>query len=110
IYPSPKDASKLLPPGKRDTLRLFETFVPADRDSVMDVIKLFATSQPVDFHLFTQPPVRGGQRGDLPPGLNDPLYKLFEQATLGVSRGARPAAVKKEDWATAERVFKVKRN
>jgi hypothetical protein len=109
IYPHPEGASELLKPGTRDTLRLFETFVPEDRDSVMDVIKLFATSQPVDFHLFTQAPVRGGQRGNLPPGLNDPLYKLLEQATLGVSRGARPAAVKMGDWATAERVFKVKR-
>jgi hypothetical protein len=109
IYPYPKGASELLKPGTRDTLGLFETFVPTDRDSVMDVIKLFATSQPVDFHLFTQPPVRGGQRGNLPPGLNDPLYKLLEQATLGVSRGARPSAVKTGDWATAERVFKVKR-
>jgi hypothetical protein len=108
IYPYPEGASELLKPGTRDTLR-FETFVPAERDSVMDVIKLFATSQPVDFHRFTQPPVHGGQRGNLPPGLNDPLYKLLEQATLGISRGARPAAVKMGDWATAERVFKVRR-
>ncbi len=107
IHPQ-EGASVLLKRGHRDTLS-FETFVPEDRDAVSDVIKVFATLQPYDFHLLTQPPVRGGKRGDLPPGLNDPLYKLLEQATLGISRGVRPAAVKTGDWATAERVFRVKR-
>jgi hypothetical protein len=107
IHPDPEGASVLLQAGARDTLR-FETFVPDDRDSVMDVIKLFATIEPVDFHPLTQAPVRGGQRGDLPQVSNDPLYQLLEQAALAISRGSRKS-VRRGDWATAERAFKVKR-
>lgn len=106
IHPE-EGASVLLKPGTRDTLR-FVTFVPEDRDEVTDVIKVFATAQPYDFHLLTQPPVRGGKRGDQPPAFNDPLYQLLEQATLAISRGSRKS-VPRGDWATAERMFRVKR-
>ncbi len=106
IHPE-EGASVLLRPGQRDTLS-FVTFLPEDRDAVSDVIKVFATSQPYDFHLLTQPPVRGGKRGDQPPAFNDPLYRLLEQATLAISRGSRKS-VPRGDWATAERVFRVKR-
>ena len=104
IYPYPEGASELIKPNAVITKR-FETFVPEGRESVMDVIKVFATSTPVDFHRLNQPPVRGNATAIA----NDPLGQMLAQATLGVTRGSRPSAVDLGGWATAKRAFKVTR-
>jgi hypothetical protein len=103
IYPYPEGAGELLKPGATVTKR-FETFVPEGRPSVIDVIKVFATSTAVDFHILNLPSVRDVR--ELP---GDPLGKLLAQATLGVARGSRPSSVELGNWTTAERSFKVKR-
>lgn len=103
IYPYPEGASELLKAGASVTQR-FDTFVPENRATITDVIKVFATASPVDFHVLTQAAVRDVQ--ELPA---DPLGQLLAQATLGQSRGAKPSAVDLGSWATSQRVFKIKR-
>jgi hypothetical protein len=78
-----------------------------DLKSVMDVVKVIATSKPVDLHIVEQAPVRGVQGGGT-RGLNDPFEQLLGQATISLSRGAEPARVKLNDWAVAARVYMVK--
>lgn len=105
IYPHPEGASELL---KADSVmvRRFETYIPEGRESVKDIIKVFATREPADFRVLTQPPVRGGVGVDQ-TSANNPLGKLLDQAALGATRGARPAAVDLSSWETAMRVFEV---
>ncbi len=105
IYPHPEGASELL---KADSflVRRFETYIPEGRETVKDIIKVFATREPADFRVLTQPPVRGGVGVDH-TSANNPLGKLLDQAALGATRGARPAAVDLSSWETSMRVFEV---
>jgi hypothetical protein len=68
---------------------------------VLDVIKVFATSAIVDFGALTQGSVKGT--------IDDPLSRLVAQGSRGESRGSKPVAIDLDSWATAQRVFKVKR-
>ncbi len=108
IYPYPEGAGELLRAGQSITKR-FESFLPEGKESVMDVIKVFATSTPIDFYTLTQPAIRGGLRGEMPNVLKDPLGRLLAQGALGFTRGAKPKAVDLGNWSTQQRVFKVKR-
>ncbi len=101
---------------KRDTTIVvpLQTFVPEDRPRVVDVYKVFATKEPVDFRVLTQPPVRSGSAGGelrneekINQMRRNPLGELLTQATLGLTRGARPVQV--SDWQTVMRVLRVEK-
>jgi hypothetical protein len=106
IYPYPSGASELLERDDSRTLR-FETFLPGKESSIMDVLKVFATSEPVDFHALTQGAVRSGENLTRSIGLNNPLGDLLLQASRGLTRGEEPRSIDVGDWDTAYRVFRV---
>jgi len=102
VFPAAPGAQEILA-GKETWKKKLRTTLPPNRDSVKDVLKVFATSHPVDFSFLTQGAVRGDVRG----GSNDPLSELLAQAVRGVTRGVED--VELDNWVTAERVFRVKR-
>ncbi len=106
IYPTTPGAAELLPPGASRTLT-FEAYLPAGKEVVKDILKVFATTVPVDFHVLTQPPVRRGENRSLPEAMNDPLGQLLAHAIWGATRGKRPVPL--GIWATAQRVVEVRR-
>ena len=104
IYPYQQGASELLPAGASVTRR-FSAYVPEDRTSVKDIIKVFATSTPVDFQALTQPGIRDAS--EVARAASHPLEQLLAQAALGTTRQVRPIAL--GDWVTAQRAFTVTR-
>jgi len=106
IYPAQEGASELLT-SKREVKPEFETFVPDGRDSVTDIIKLFVTSAPIDFHTLTQPMIKG----EPPSGMisSDPLTMLLNQALLDTPRGSAPVNVNQGVWATVQGTVAIKR-
>ncbi len=88
--------------------KTLESFVPEGRDSVRDVLKVFATTEPADFKFLRQSAVRGGR--ELPRGSGDrkrnPLEQLMANYALGTTRGVR--RVPKLSWVTAERVLEIR--
>ena len=103
IYPYQEGASELLPAGQSVTRR-FSAYVPEDRTSVKDIIKVFATSTPVDFQALTQPGIRSAS--EVARAAEHPLEQLLAQAALGTTRQVRPIAL--GDWVTAQRAFTVR--
>ncbi|MCZ6915569.1 MAG: hypothetical protein O7I93_02230, partial [Gemmatimonadetes bacterium] len=97
LYPEQEGAAEVLPAGEEFEIEGIEFFVPAGREEVKDVLKVFATSTPIDFNALTQPGI--GSRGD---GMTDPLGQLLEQATLGKTRGAKRKKVNLGDWVTVQ--------
>lgn len=110
LYPFAEGAGELLKKGTSLTTERFRATLPnhrPDLKSVMDVIKVFATSKPIDLHFVQQKPVKGVEAFGI-RNLNDPLEQLLGQAALSLSRGAEPVRVTLNDWATASRVYMVK--
>ena len=107
LHPEPPGAIEKLAPG--DTLtQAFETYVPEDRKSVIDILKVFATEEPLDFRFLSQESIRGTQEQNIERGKDDPLYQLLTHAGLGTIRGAKK--VKLQNWAEARQVIKVQKN
>jgi hypothetical protein len=97
VFPEAPGAREIL--EKRGTWKLkLVTTLPDGREEVRDIIKVFATSSPIDLSFLTQ----GGVRGD-----SDPLSQLLAQAYRGQSRGV--ARVGSDDWTTTEAVIRVRR-
>lgn len=103
IHPYPVGASELLPAGKKLS-RTFEATLAAGQNSIKDILKVFATTRPVDFRFLTQPPVRGAETRDLP---DDPFQQLLANAFLG-TRALTPT-VPLTNWVTVQRVVEVRR-
>jgi hypothetical protein len=107
VYPTGGQQTYVAP-GKTWSLDV-ETFVPLGRDSVVDILKAFATTAPADFSFLEQAAVRG-ERG-LPRLRNrsrNPLEELLGSAAL-VSSVRQVKAVATGDWATAEQALGVGR-
>jgi len=102
VYPEAPGATEILAPRGTWTRKLATT-LPAGRAEIKDVLKVFATSDSVDFSFLTQGAVRGDVRGNS----NDPLTQLLAQAVRGVSRTVTRVDV--ESWATTEAVIRVRR-
>jgi hypothetical protein len=82
----------------------FTTTVPKGRSIVTDVLKVFASSKPIDLS-----PLTGGPIRDASP-LSDPLQTLLE-ASSGTSRGVVAVGAKPMSlggWATAQRVLVIR--
>ncbi len=71
-----------------------------------DILKVFLTTQPIDFYFLTQEAVRGTETRRLPQEMDDPLGQLLSSAMLGTTRNIRP--VKLGNWVTAQRVWEVR--
>jgi hypothetical protein len=98
VFPEAPGAEEILAPRGTWSRRL-RTTLPQGRDEVKDVLKVFATSDPVDLSFVLQ----AGVRGDT----NDPLSRLLAQAVRGVSRGV--TTVDADTWTTTEAVIRVRR-
>lgn len=104
VYPE-NGMQLILPRGETLVLRL-GTFVPPARDSVTDVLKVFATASPLDFSFVEQQPLSRGERETTPVG-SDPLEELVAEAALGARGPTDP--VRLDLWTSAERVIRVVR-
>jgi len=105
IYPKTSQSADALAPEKTLTRKL-RLSVPPGRDSVKDILKIFATTEKIDFAFLNQSPIRG--RGpENQPRLDDPLSQLLENAALGKTRGAEDVTL--DGWTTTARSFTVRR-
>ncbi len=110
LFPWQEGASELLSAGASMTTELYNATLSKSRPelkTITDVIKVIATSKPVDFHFIEQAPSRGVDDGGM-RGEENQLEILLRQAALSQTRGAEPARVKLGEWATASRVYLVK--
>lgn len=105
VYPE-AGQQEYVEPGKTWS-REVETFVPNGFDSVVDILKVFATTSPAEFSFLRQGAVRGERSLAQTRGPRNPLEELLGSAALGTTRGMRP--VKTGDWTTAEQVLGVGR-
>ncbi len=107
VYPR-RGQQESLAPGKTWSEEL-ETFVPQGRDSIRDVLKVIATTTPVDFGFLRQGAVRSA------PGLREargtpgnPLEELLAGAAIGISRGTK-VKVDVSNWTTEAGIVEVRR-
>jgi caspase domain-containing protein/subtilase family protein len=100
LYPSP-GAVEELPPG--GVLRhVLGAGIPAGRDETVDVVKVIATTEPIDPAVFTQAAVKlATPRGD------SSLRAFLEDAAVGRPRTLTPRDP--DDWTTAQRRLTVLR-
>jgi hypothetical protein len=106
VYPTQQGTEEVLKP-QLTLSRTFTTFVPKGHCTVTDVLKVFASYNPVDLTPLTQGTIRGlDEAAEL-----DPLEQLLLDST-GASRGVSPLLSKPLDlgtWTTVQRVLRVKR-
>jgi caspase domain-containing protein len=103
-YPTQQGTEEVLKP-QLTLSRTFTTFVPKERSTVTDVLKVFASYTPIDLTPLTQGTVRGLNE----TAEADPLEELLLDST-GVSRGVslnKPLDL--GTWTTVQRVLRVKR-
>ena len=98
FYP-PAGASEWLAPGARSRDIRASVNVSAGRPFSRDIIKVFATTTPVDLSSLFQGRIRGG--------LDNPLAALLAQATQGTTRDITPMEV--GDWYTTQQAIVVRR-
>ncbi|HMB90559.1 MAG TPA: caspase family protein [Rhodothermales bacterium] len=98
FYP-PAGASEWLAPGARSHDIRASVNVSAGRPFSRDIIKVFATTSPVDLSSLFQGRIRGGP--------DDPLAALLAQATQGIARDITPMEV--GDWYTTQQAIVVRR-
>jgi hypothetical protein len=106
LYPRPGEGSEALPPHGSGTLTKIEFFVPEGRESVLDTIKVFATTAPLDARVFAQAAARGDDPARTASA--DPLAALLENAAFGRPRGSRPVPL--GGWVTAQQAVTVARS
>jgi Caspase domain len=103
IYPQIAGSSEVLTPGSTLT-QTFRTEVPKGRSVVSDVLKVFASTKPIDLSALRDGPIR-----EIPPDAG-PLQALLQDAA-GSLRSVVPVGSKVSSggWATAQRVIIIKR-
>lgn len=89
--------SALPPAGTFTTYEFQASTLPSGRTSTKDVLKIFATDQPVDFSFLNQNATVGTQKGLRPRGAESPLGQLMAQAGLGFKRDINAVP---SDWVT----------
>jgi len=75
-----------LPPAGKFTTYDFQASLPGGRTATTDILKIFATDQPVDFSFLNQEAAVGSAKGLRPRGAESPLGQLLAQAALGYHR------------------------
>jgi hypothetical protein len=119
IYPKVAGASEVLKAGL-SLSQNFTPFVPPGRASVNDIIKVFASTKPIDLTPTTQAGIREVRGEDY---VEDPLNDLIAEAD-GISRGlmpegsivtadatsAAPGDPKRvADWSTLQKTLRINR-
>jgi hypothetical protein len=81
-------------------------FVPDGRSSVTDIVKVLATTVPINPAVFDQPAVRSAE----PPRSfsSHPLARFLESSVLGASRGAAPVGL--DGWTTEQASIRVRKS
>ena len=107
LYPAQQGAQEGLPSGEVLEVRDIDPFVPEDRDSITDVLKVIATDIAINPEIFPQEAVRGG--GEIEVS-EDPLEQLLAHSSLGTTRGFKsPGPVELGGWATSQISVETKR-
>ena len=111
VHPRPKgtEGSPPIASGKAWEVTL-EARLTDDVESVRDVLKLIATSQPTDLSFLTRPP--GGEL-DLHRVLGrtaGEVERVLAQAAFGIPRGPGTAQVEPQPWVTLERILEIRRS
>ncbi len=108
FYPFPPGAGERLKAGQTsDEFRIRNLTLPEgdDRPYTRDILKVFATTTPVDLSTLMQEGIRGDDPSDRLA--DDPLGRLLLQATGNATRDFTPEAV--GDWFTAQTAYIVRR-
>lgn len=98
-----------LAPGHSLKKRL-RAYLPEKLESIRDVLKIIATTEPTDYHFLEQQPIRGAPSlKNVRGNHTSPLEELIASAALGTTRGVGVAAnlVDPGNWVTLERTIKV---
>ena len=98
LYP-PTGEQQPLSPGGKPLVEEIEMFLPEGHSTVVDVLKVFATIEPIknSQSVFSRDVFRSGS--------DDPLSQFLADAVRG-ERGARPIQVK--SWVTEEKTIRVR--
>jgi len=107
IFPFTQGANELLAPDSVKTLKMRAT-VPEGQPHVRDILRAYVTEKPVNLRIIDLPALAGGERGSKSVPA-DPLEALLEQAAAGTTRDVQMANIAPGEWATADRVFVVKK-
>ncbi|WP_254062538.1 caspase family protein [Acidobacterium sp. S8] len=108
VYPSERGAKAVLQPGSTMS-ESFKTFISKGRTKETDILKVFASTKPIDLTPLTQGKIRSVE--DVPTGELDPLQELL-MASTGVSRGIAPVSsgpTSLGTWTVTQRVLVIKR-
>jgi hypothetical protein len=105
LVPPVEGDKRRLRKGGRVTFKL-KTTIPEGRNSVTDVLKIFATVSDVDLGFLEQEPIVRGERRAI-GGSGDPVAGFLACAALGGEPS--PSPVPLDRWTTEERVIHVKR-
>ena len=104
LYPPVAGEQQALASGKI-LQKTIEMYVPEDRDAVVDVLKVIATTRSINPSVFPQGSIRKA-----PPvntrTLQGPLTQFLGNAMRG-TRAAKPVEVK--TWTTRQRAVRVRR-
>ncbi len=108
VYPAEQGAKEVL--RRTTTLSIpLRTIVPKGRSVVTDILKVFASYNPIDLIPLTQGAIREAAQKD--DGALDPLQQLLMDSA-GETRQVSPVSnkpVSLGDWTTVQRVLVVKR-
>lgn len=96
LYPQDHPSERLAPGASWS--HLLAASIPEGLESILDVLKVVATTQETDFSFLQRKPARGA-------GSLNPLQRLFADLSSGRIRGT--GLVEVGDWTTAMRVLKV---
>jgi len=108
IYPETAESQEILVRGTSMNLE-FETFLPEGRETVIDIVKVFATTSPLNYRIITQEQVRNGQNS-IEKSSKGLLIDQFEKLGIGTTRSNSLGQQSLEYWDTSHRIFKVTRH
>ena len=104
LYPPDLGARQALPAGQLLERRI-RLFAPEDRESVIDTLKVIATTQPIDPSVFPRGPFRALPQPRSVP--SDPLSRFLSDALRANTRGAHLVDV--GSWVTRQRAVTIRR-
>lgn len=110
LYPAdqecnPVGSNEELKPGKSKPIRIGLS-VPNGLTGVVDVLKVLATTQPIDPSVFPRGPLKRGVVGTTKSG-SDPLGEMLASSILGKKAGT-PVVVK--SWTTQQIAVRIKKS
>ena len=110
VFPK-ADGKDYVAPGHSLHKRL-RAYLPEQFNEIRDVLKIIATTEPTDYLLLEQQPIRNAPTLKKVRGKNtSPLEELIASAAIGTTRGVVMSGnfVDPGNWVTLERTIKVLR-